>query len=346
MGLENDDGGDGSDRPEHRPHNERLQHAALGQGHLKQALHRTEQVNAYSAVVTRNHSSKSRLIALLLAAVPLVFPISGLHRFYAGKVGTGILWLLTFGLFGIGQIVDVIMIACGSFNDAAGRPISIWQPQDEGGPVRAAAKNMPLPPAVPKKSRPMQSQYAHALPSFLSTVLSLAATLMVFAGLLIALPLALQIPEAVSVNVFNSGLGKQFADVFGYEGWPNLFQNLGFPVAITLLICAGILMTIARRRDGIMHMLRSLVGVGGMLLSIAMVTASFHRHDSINRIWHPIADHLQADRIGPAIETFMQGVDSLPLVFAAIFLVVSILILAWPPKRHEVPQLQMDEEGV
>lgn len=33
--------------------------------------------------------------------------LAGIHRIYLGKYGTGILWLMTFGLFGIGQLVDL-----------------------------------------------------------------------------------------------------------------------------------------------------------------------------------------------------------------------------------------------
>lgn len=47
----------------------------------------------------------------------------GIHRFYVGKIGTGILMLLTFGGLGIWTIIDFVLIAVGSFRDAQGREL-------------------------------------------------------------------------------------------------------------------------------------------------------------------------------------------------------------------------------
>ena len=51
------------------------------------------------------------------------FGYLGIHRYYVGKIGTGILYNLTFGLFGIGSLVDFIKICCGKFTDKQGNVI-------------------------------------------------------------------------------------------------------------------------------------------------------------------------------------------------------------------------------
>jgi TM2 domain-containing membrane protein YozV len=47
----------------------------------------------------------------------------GVHRFYVGKIGTGIVQLLTLGGLGIWTMVDFIMVVTGNFKDGQGLPI-------------------------------------------------------------------------------------------------------------------------------------------------------------------------------------------------------------------------------
>jgi len=47
----------------------------------------------------------------------------GVHRFYAGKIGTGILMLLTLGGFGLWSLIDFVIIATGNFKDKNGLKI-------------------------------------------------------------------------------------------------------------------------------------------------------------------------------------------------------------------------------
>jgi len=68
-------------------------------------------------------SEKSRLVSLLFCWFLGLF---GAHRFYVGKTGTGIVWLLTLGCLGVGLVVDLIMILLGKFYDSQNKPVLAW----------------------------------------------------------------------------------------------------------------------------------------------------------------------------------------------------------------------------
>ncbi len=75
---------------------------------------------ATTAAGSGEMSDKGFVPALLLC---FFLGVLGVHRFYVGKIGTGILMLLTLGGFGIWQIIDFVLIAVGSFTDKEGRQL-------------------------------------------------------------------------------------------------------------------------------------------------------------------------------------------------------------------------------
>jgi hypothetical protein len=82
-------------------------------------------------------SDRLRGVALALN-IPL--GVFGAHRFYVGKVGTGILQLCTFGGLGLWWLYDLILIAAGEFRDVNDRRLVAWS-RDE----RENMRQTPLP---------------------------------------------------------------------------------------------------------------------------------------------------------------------------------------------------------
>lgn len=71
-------------------------------------------------VAVTGDSPKNKWVAFFLC---FLLGYLGAHRFYVGKVGTGILWLFTCGMGSIGWLIDLIVILCGNFTDKQGRKL-------------------------------------------------------------------------------------------------------------------------------------------------------------------------------------------------------------------------------
>ena len=67
-------------------------------------------------------SEKSGIACLLFL---ILLSPWGIHRMYVGKVGTGILFLLTLGGLGIWWLIDLILLCTRSFTDADGKVVEL-----------------------------------------------------------------------------------------------------------------------------------------------------------------------------------------------------------------------------
>jgi TM2 domain-containing membrane protein YozV len=82
--------------------------------HIKKDSKKNKKASKKSAAAGEG---KSQLVALLLA---LFIGVLGIHRFYLGYMGIGIIQLLTLGGFGIWALIDLIMIITGSLKPKDG----------------------------------------------------------------------------------------------------------------------------------------------------------------------------------------------------------------------------------
>ena len=67
-----------------------------------------------------NSAKKSTTVGVLLA---LFLGGFGAHRFYVGKIGTGVLMLITLGGLGVWFLVDLLLVVTGQFTNKDGQKI-------------------------------------------------------------------------------------------------------------------------------------------------------------------------------------------------------------------------------
>src|SRR5262249_38736202 len=148
------------------------------------------------------------------------------------------------------------------------------------------------PAQAPAALAETPSSVAAPLRAHANGLLSALAGLLIFAGTVFALALALDLPNAVSEGVFSTSAPDQIRrDVFNdYADWPSLAKKVGvLLVAITVLAGAAT-MVFARSRSGSCHQLTGLMGIGGLMLAIYILAGSFHS----GGIWTAIGPNIDA----------------------------------------------------
>jgi hypothetical protein len=262
---------------------------------------------------------RARMPALVLSLLPFVMmPLCGLHRFYVGKTGSGIVYLLTMGVFGIGQLIDVVLIALGEFRDSQGRLLTTWRSSPEE--LSSVGERINSLSVVPSPK------------SFFNDGLAVLGGLALVATVMVAFVLAIDVPEMIATDMFR-GFGLAGADVmaiFGTRTWPELLRELLQLLAgIMAVISTGLLLT-SRRSCGLAHALRVPAVAIPFGITQALLVEAFYRVS-----WARVVEGFRQEKVGLILEEFLRSNDFLPsCIGGAVAFAVGLLILSLPPRRE------------
>jgi len=125
-------------------------------------------------------------------------------------------------------------------------------------------------------------------------------------------------------------IARDLEGIFGYAEWPRMVEQGGGLLIVALLFVAAVLIMIGRRKNGASHLIRALLGLGGFFWAISL----FRSEVVSSREAQNIADLIRQNQVGAGLERLFNALGQEEAIFAGVIALVSILMLAWPPRRH------------
>ena len=280
---------------------------------------------------TINESPYSRLIALAMSCLFFIVPVAGLQRISVGRIKSGILWMVTFGLLGIGQIYDTIMIALGQFRDVDGKRVLHFTKK----------KVQALKEPVNQYSAVARRQWTDSRVGFKlgNLVFNMFGGILLLIALAAGLLVSTDIPAGIAAGAFGAEVRDEFVRNTMMTDW-NLIATTGIGM-ITLVagMLSAICLICARRESTWSHMFRIPLAAAAFTGSLMCVGSIVGHGDNWSRIGSLVMDR----QVGAAFRRLLDNGFWPGMIFAAILFVVAVFTLAWPAKRRKaVDEVRVD----
>ena len=151
--------------------------------------------------------------------------------------------------------------------------------------------------------------------------------------MILAVGVALSVPEAIAVGFPDPKLALHLSNrVFiGYPQWPELLSQMGVVAAALLRRISITFLTIARRHDGIMHIMRGVIGTFILFAAVSSLSHAFHPS-----VWSTISDQIRDHHQSAAMAEFLGAFKSGRAIAAGITFIFAQILLNWHPRNHRV----------
>ena len=165
----------------------------------------------------------------------------------------------------------------------------------------------------------------------MSGIYSALAGLLIFTAMLVALGLAIDVPGMLHAGVPTADVKRDLeTSVFrDFDDWPRLMRQAAMLTLGILLVVALPLLMFARRNFGGVHMVRGTLGVEGLMLAMLPLSGAFQRQGG----WKSVGLVVSHKQYAEAADLVLQNLRTEHAVFAGVIFIVSIIILAWPPRK-------------
>jgi hypothetical protein len=262
------------------------------------------------------------LVRPILIICCLVAILGGAGALACGSLNTdGEILAIFMIVFSAGAIIAMLFVGGAGNGSGSGTDAAAAADTSRQAPRRQSHQNIVQ---VWNRRRPRRLRMGVRLFS----PFSLLAWPILIAATVLTLASALNLSEAIAAGLpeprVAADLNKRvFPD---YPAWPELLQRLGQSGAVVLSLLGLLALALARRRAGVGHLLRGVIGALMLVGSAAMISRAFHPS-----VWTEVAELANTHRPTAAVARFTDAFERGPLIACGVMFLMSQIFLSWPP---------------